>query len=146
MRRLPDIAMKECVRELRAACRLPIDELALDEMLSWLRPNFDRILSGPEGAKRWSDHGQRMRDNGRHLGAFADFFAHHNGSDEIGLTELTQAYNMLRADCTVRAEHQPVAWHYCNPVPGVDASHAENFLRALSPSRVAVREPVPEAV
>jgi hypothetical protein len=146
MRRLSDIAIRECVRELRAACRLPIDEHALEEVVGWLRPNFERILAGPEGARRWSDHGHRMRDNARHLGAFADFFAHHNDSAQIGIEELTHAYHVLRADCTVRAERRPVAWEYCNAAPQADVKAAEDFLRAMAPSRNLVREPVPQAV
>ncbi len=80
MKRLPEIAMKECVGELRAACRLPIDEAALEKMLDPLRHNFERILANPDGVKRWADHGQRMRNNGRHLGALADFFGDRAGS------------------------------------------------------------------
>ena len=75
MRRLPDIAIRECVGELRAACRLPIDQTALDVLIERLRPNFERILGHPDGARRWADHGQRMRNNGRHLGALADFYS-----------------------------------------------------------------------
>ena len=142
MRRLPDIAIRECLRELRAACRLPIDEPALDEVVGWLRPNFERILAGPEGPRRWSDHGQRMRDNARHLGAFADFFAHHCDSAQIGLAELKQAYHVMRADCTVRAERRPVAWEYCNIAPQSEVKAAEDFLRAMAPAH----EPAAQAV
>ena len=46
MKRLPDVAIKECVAELRAACRLPVEQAALDVVVDWLRPNFERIL-GP---------------------------------------------------------------------------------------------------
>jgi hypothetical protein len=135
MRRLPDIAIKECLVELRAACRLPIDEPALETVVGWLRPNFERILGNPEGPRRWADHGQRMRDNARHLGGFADFFASHAEVDRIGITELTRAYEMIRADCTVRSERTPVAWEYCNPPkpPGV-FTPAEDFLRAMAPT------------
>ena len=49
MRRLPDIAMRECFGELRAACRLPIDQTALDVLMERLRPNFERILGHPDG-------------------------------------------------------------------------------------------------
>ena len=133
MRRLPDIAIKECLRELRASCRLPVNEDALAEVVSWLRPNFERILGHPDGSKRWTDHGQRMRDNARHLGAFADFFANHSDSVEIGIAELTRAFQVIRADCTVRAERTAVAWEYCNPLPPEDAQPAEDFLRAMAP-------------
>lgn len=142
MRRLPDLAIKECLRELRAASRLPIDEPALEEVVGWLRPNFERILSGPDGPRRWADHGERMRDNARHLGAFADFFAHHRDSKGIGLAELKQAYQVMRADCTVRAERRPVAWEYCNPIPHDEIKAAEDFLRAIAPAR----EPAAQAV
>lgn len=74
MRRLPDIAIRECVAELRAACRLPIDGPALDALVERLHHNFDRILTHQDGPKRWADVGQRMRDNARHIGALANFF------------------------------------------------------------------------
>jgi hypothetical protein len=137
MKRLPEIAIKECVGELRAACRLPIDQPALDLIVEWLRPNFERILAHPDGGKRWADHGQRMRDNARHLGAFADFFGSHTGADAVGVDELKRAFQVVRADCTVRAEVRPVAYEYCREVP-LDAREAEEFLQAVAP----VREPV----
>ena len=142
MRRVPDLAINECVRELRAACRLPIEPAALEELVGWLRPNFERILGSHEGSKRWGDHGQRMRDNARHLGAFADFFGSHTGSDTIGAEELKRAFHLVRADCTVRAERTPVAWEYCRengPAPSARASEsgdlrqAEEFLRSMVP-------------
>ena len=137
MKRLPDIAIAECVRELRGSCRLPIDQPALDLLVSWLRPNFEQILGHPDGAKRWADHGHRMRDNARHLGGFADFFGSHTDSGTIGIEELKRAFQVIRADCTVRAERTPVAWEYCRNVP-VDARHAEEFLQAVA----AIPEPV----
>ena len=78
MKQLAEIALKECIVELRAACRLPIDPDALETMMSWVRPQFVEILNHPDGRKRWADHGQQMRDNGRFIGAFADFFARHS--------------------------------------------------------------------
>jgi hypothetical protein len=132
MKKMSDVAVRECVAELRAACRLPIDQPALDTVVGWLRPNFERILDHPDGVKRWGDHGQRMRDNARHLGGFADFFGSHAESNTIGIEELKRAFQIIRADCTVRAERTPVAWEYCNKAP-VDAAPAEAFLRAAAP-------------
>lgn len=132
MKRLPDRAIKECVNELRGACRMPIDHAALEELVEWLRPNFETILGHPEGARRWAEHGQRMRDNARHLGAFADFFANHAEVDRIGIDELTRAFKMIRADCTVRAERTPLAYEYCRGT-GVDTADAEVFLQSVAP-------------
>ncbi len=115
MKRLPDIALKECVAELRASCRLPIDESALQRMLDPLRPNFERILGHPDGVKRWADHGQRMRNNGRHLGALADFFGDRAGV--VGEDALMRAFQLIREDCTVRAELTPLAFEYCRLLP-----------------------------
>src|SRR4051812_14681084 len=92
MKRMPDTAIKECVTELRAACRLPIEEAALEKLVGWLRPNFERILGHPDGPKRWADHGQRMRDNARHLGGFADFFASHAEARSIDAEALQRAF------------------------------------------------------
>ena|SRR5687767_15730777 len=132
MKRLPEIAIAECVRELRAACRLQIDQPGLDLIVSWLRPNFERILGHPDGGKRWADHGQRMRDNARHLGSFADFFGSHTGNESIGPEELKRALAIIKADCTVRAERTPVAWEYCREVP-LDVRQAEEFLHGVAP-------------
>ena len=130
MKRLPVTAMKECVDELRAACRLPIDEAALETLLDGLRQNFDRILAHPDGAKRWADHGQRMRNNGRHLGALADFFG-----DRAGVANaeaLARAFTLVREDCTVRAEATPLAYEYCTGVPH-DSVRDEARPRAVAP-------------
>jgi hypothetical protein len=137
MRRLPDIAIKECTAELRAACRLPVDQAGIELLEAWLRPNFERILAHPDGGRRWADHGQRMRDNARFLGAFADFFASHTSRATIGVEDLTRAFEVIRADCTVRAEATTLAYEYCKDVP-VDANRAEEFLHAMAP----IAEPV----
>jgi hypothetical protein len=132
MKQLSDVAIRECVRELRAACRLPIDQPALDTIVGWLRGGFERILDNHEGGRRWANHGQRMRDNARHLGAFADFFASHAEATTVGIEELKRAFQMVRADCTVRAERVPVGLQYCESVP-LDARTAEEFLHAVAP-------------
>lgn len=135
MKRVPDLAIKECLIELRAACRLPIDEDSLGLVVDWLRPNFERILGHPDGGRRWADHGQRMRDNARYLGAFADFFGNREG--HVGFEALKRALQVVRADCTVRAEQTPVAFEYCQEIP-IDAGDAEEFLRATAPEPEAV--------
>ena len=139
MRRLPDIAIRECVGELRAACRLPIEPQALEMLIEQLRHNFDRILANPDGVKRWADHGQRMRDNARHLGALADFYG--NRAGVVGTEALTRAFQMVRQDCTVRAESTPLAYEYCRPE---DPPPPEDSVRTnQSQSR---RDRVPEPV
>ena len=135
MKRLPEIAIKECVGELRAACRLPIEQAALEAVVTWLRPNFESILAHPDGGKRWADHGQRMRDNARHLGALADFFGSPTGT--VGIEELKHAFQMVQADCTVRAEQTPVAYEYCRGIP-LDTKLAEEFLQEIAPEPEAV--------
>ena len=123
MRRLPDIAIRECLGELRAACRLPIDPPALDALVERLRHNFDRILAHPDGVKRWADHGQRMRDNARHLGALADFYGSRDGF--VGVHAIERAFQAVREDCTVRAESTPLAFEYCRPPVPEDSSTQE---------------------
>jgi hypothetical protein len=130
-RTVSETAIGECVGELRAACRRPIDAAALEMVVSWMRPNFERILDRVDGGKRWADHGQRVRDNSRHLGALADFFGSHAEVDVVGVDELSAAVAMLRADCTTRAERTPVAWEYC-PGSKVDPTAAVTFLRTLA--------------
>lgn len=135
MRRLPDIAIRECVGELRAACRLPIDEPALDALIERLQHNFDRILTHPDGPKRWADHGHRMRDNARHLGALANFFGNRDGF--VGPEALNKAFDAVHDDCTVRAETAPLAFSYCTtPPPAPEAS-----MRREVPVTTRAREP-----
>jgi hypothetical protein len=104
MRKISETAIAECVGELRAACRRPIDQPALDTATEWLRPQFETILDHPDGCARWADHGQQMRDNGRYLGALADFFGYRADVSIVSLDQLTQAYELVRAACRVRVD------------------------------------------
>lgn len=136
MRRLPEIAIRECLGELRAACRLPIDEAALDALIERLRHNFERILGHPDGTKRWADHGQRMRDNARHLGALADFYGSRDGF--VSAQAVERAFQAIREDCTVRAEATPLAFEYCvpPPPPGGGGLETEDSTRTRVPEPV----------
>ena len=132
MKRLSEIAVAECVAELRTACRRPIDQMALETMLGWLRPQFEDILDHTQGAARWADHGHIMRDNGRRIGGLADFFANHSDVTTVGINELTQAFTMVRAVCRVGADG-PV-------VEPIDSDGpAERFLRTIVKRSVAMR-------
>jgi hypothetical protein len=101
---LSELAIAECVTELRAACRRPIDESALDALLATLRPQFRQILDRPEGRGHWTDHGRHMRDNGRYMGCLADFFGYQADVDTVGTDELMRAFAMVRDACRVGAE------------------------------------------
>ena len=140
MRRLPDIAIRECVGELRAACRLPIDQAALEKLIDRLRPNFERILGHPDGTRRWADHGQRMRDNGRHLGALADFYAGRAGV--VDEPALMRAFDAIHEDCTVRAESLPLAYEYCRDPPDARSQNDEKDEAQAVRARARVPEPV----
>lgn len=107
MKRMSVRALDECIAELRAACRRPVDQQALDDLLACLRPQFEEILDHPDGPARWADHGQRMRDNGRYLGSLADFFGHHARVRIVGSHELAQAFSMVRDACAVGLELSP---------------------------------------
>ena len=124
MPKMSERAIEECIAELRAACRRPLDEQALAGLMACLRPQFEEILDHPDGPARWADHGQRMRDNGRHVGALADFFANHANVVVVGIDELTHAFEMVRAVCKVGAPDDMAT--------PVDDSPAAKFLRALA--------------
>jgi len=102
-----------------------------------LRPDYmsrlERILDRADGKKRWAELGPRVRETGRHLGAFADFFASHVGAQEITLEELRHAMTMVRADCTVRSERTPVAWEFCPHAP-VNIHAAREYLLTIAPA------------
>ena len=104
MESVSDLAIRECVTELRAACRRPIDEAALDALLDWLRPSFQQVLDRPDGRSHWADHGQHMRDNGRYMGSLADFFSYEADVPTAGASELRRAFTMVRDACRVGAE------------------------------------------
>jgi len=133
MTNVSDIAIRECVAELRAASRRPIEPAALETIIGWMRPQFEKILDRADGNKRWAEHGPRLRENSRHMGALADFFGAHFDSPIVGIEELTAAVTMARADCTVRAERTPLAFYYCPKAP-VNTTAAEAFLRSLAPA------------
>lgn len=117
--------MGQCLTELRAACRRPIDAAALQALAAWLQPNFERILDDPDGRNRWADHGHLMRDNGRHIGALADFLGHLANVEQVGVAQLTPAFQIVSAVCKVGAP---------NPPPrDAEMSPAERLLRALMP-------------
>jgi hypothetical protein len=100
---LSERALDECVTELRAACRRPIEDAALERLLDWLRPNFRLILDRPDGRAHWTEHGQHMRDNGRYLGALADFFGYQADVAVVGANQLMQAFAMVESACRVGA-------------------------------------------
>ena len=106
MERMSEMAMRECLGELRAACRRPIEALALEIVTGWLRPQFENILEHPDGGLRWADHGQQMRENGRHLGALADFYGHRADVAMVSLSELGQAFEQVRSACRVRVDRR----------------------------------------
>ncbi len=100
---LSQSAIDECVAELRAACRRPINEDALEQLCDWLRPNFREILDRPEGKTHWTEHGRHMRDNGRYIGALADFIGHRGDVDVVGAAQLMEAFVLVRDACRVGA-------------------------------------------
>jgi hypothetical protein len=133
MSKMSEIAIRECVAELSAGSRRPIDASAVDTLVGWLRPNFEKILDRLDGPRRWAEHGERLRENSRHLGTLADFFGSHAGVDMVGVGELSNAMKLVRADCTVRAERTPLGFQYC-PTNAIDPASAEVFLRSLTAS------------
>jgi hypothetical protein len=104
---MSELAIAECVAEVRAACRRPIDAAALARLLDWLRPNFRQILDRPGGEAHWADHGGHMRDNGRYLGALADFFGYEADVPVVGAPELLRAFTLVEAACRVGAPDRP---------------------------------------
>src|SRR5262245_22984074 len=130
--KMSEIAIRECVAELSAGSRRPIETAAVETVVEWLRPQFEKILDRLDGARRWAEHGERLRENSRHMGALADFFGSHAGVEIVGIDQLSSALKMVRADCTVRSERTPLAFQYCPTAP-VDATAAEIFLRSLAP-------------
>jgi hypothetical protein len=131
MTNMSERAIDECMAEVRAACRRPIEEDALETMFGWMRPTFQKILDRTDGEARWLDHAPSVRESARHVAALADFFAHHFGKQVVGIEEITASMKLIRADCTVRAERIPLAFKYCGGAP-LDTRAEEQFLRSLA--------------
>src|SRR3981081_3467759 len=102
MTKMSELAINECVLELRAACRRPVDQPALDTIAGWVRADFERILDRLDGKNPREDG--RAAEVGRLLAPSGVFLGSHADSPVIGIHELTEAVTMARADCTVRAE------------------------------------------
>lgn len=130
--RISDLAIAECAAEIRGACRLPIEQAALETVLDWHRSQFEKLLDRPDGGRRWAEFGQRIRSISRHIGALADFFGDHADVNIVGLEQLTQAVKLTRADCKIRNARTPVASEWCAQVP-VDTTVTEQFLLAIAP-------------
>jgi len=133
MTKMSELAINECVAEMRAACRRPIDPLALEMVTDWVRADFARMLDRIDGPQRWAEAGARVREVGRHLGAFADFFASREEATTVSYDALVSAVTLARADCTVRAERTPLAMEFCPSAP-VNVRAAQEFLRAMAPA------------
>jgi hypothetical protein len=121
-RKVSEMAMDQCLVELRAACRRPIDRAAIDVVAEWMRPNFEQVLDDPDGRRRWGDHGQQMRENGRHIGAIADFLGYAANVETIRLEQLKPAFQMVAAACRVGVP---------GSVETADADDAERFIRSM---------------
>ena len=92
-------AMNECKAWIRAACKSPMVEGALDQVLEPLRDKFQMRLDGADGPKTWADDTPKMRDNGRYMGVFAEFFA--QGEPAVTVKHLEAALCLVSAKCTV---------------------------------------------
>ena len=104
MPKLSEQALSECRKELLAACRLPIDPQVLEEFLKKFIGNLENTLDHDpaKGSTWWSQIGQKVRDNGRFIGTFAEFLAKDKSSQAVEMHELMVALIMVRATCGVK--------------------------------------------
>lgn len=101
MATLAEQAREECRREIKAACRIALDDETLDKFMDRFSGNFTRLCSDdPAGQKFWARVGQNMRDNGRYIGTFADFFSRNRRpAPKVTLDDLNLGLIMVRALC-----------------------------------------------
>ena len=132
-KKLSQSAIEECLRELRAACRMPIDDAAIDAADRLMRPQFEKLLDNAKGAQQWAVDGPLMRDNGRFVGTFAEFFANRQSKSSVGAGELMAAIQIVRAQCHAGEQHGKFSpfFAYCVGIP-VDNAVVE-FLQVVSP-------------
>jgi len=97
---LAEQAREECRREIKAACRIGLDASTLDSFMDRFMGNFKRLCTDDEaGNKFWARIGQNMRDNGRYIGTFADFFARNKKPAVVSLDDLNLSLILVRALC-----------------------------------------------
>lgn len=129
MRKLSERAIDECRREIEAACRVPIQPQALHDILELVRPNFETMLDDQptdsdeqktNHLRRWTLDGQVMRDNGRFVGTFAEFFTdrEQKPQPEVGFRELLVALLIVAVGCPAGRDQ----FKYCQ---GVQRGHEE---------------------
>jgi hypothetical protein len=119
---------------MKAACRMEIDKQAVDEL--WTRDfkkRFEQLLDDPvEGPRRWATDGPLLRDNGRFIGTFAEFFANRNQKDRVELPELLIATTIVSRTCEAFAPNvQPLK--YCENLRPDFVAATEEFLARVSP-------------
>jgi len=138
--KLSERALGECRREIETACRMPIQPQALHDILELVRPNFERMLDDkpndpPEEKayhqRRWVLDGEVMRDNGRFVGTFAEFFSNRGQQSEVGFRELLVALLIVAAGCPAGKDE----FKYCeNAERGHETIHGliSTFVNQLS--------------
>jgi hypothetical protein len=121
---------------MEAACRIKIDEQAVNELWSLdFKKQFEELLNDPvEGPKRWATDGALLRDNSRFIGAFAEFFANRQQKDSVGLPELLIATTIVSRTCgAVVPNVRPLK--YCENLRRDHLFQVEEFLERVSPLR-----------
>jgi hypothetical protein len=81
-----------------------MDEKVRENFLNQFLGNLQEKLDHDEvqGAKFWATVGQRLRDNSRFIGTFAEFLAKDKEPPVVEMRELMVALTMVRATCGVR--------------------------------------------
>ena len=131
-----DDAMRDCVAWIKAACKAPVKEATIAEVIEPLRPRFQSRLDGTAGATTWENDTPQMQDNARYMGVLAEFLA--KGEPEVTTKHLEAALVMVATKCTVgRPPGDSVRsfWFYCG-------NGGLQSIRQRHPNAVAIVESV----
>ena len=116
---------------------MEIDKQAVDDLWTGdFKKRFEELLVDPiDGPKRWAADGPQLRDNGRFIGTFAEFFANRNKKSRVELEELLIATTIVSTTCEAVAPDIPPLKYCENLRPDFAAATGEFLTRVTALAR-----------
>ena len=95
-----------------------VDEADLEAFVELFAADFDHMLSHEQGEARWRKDGPRVKELGRYLGTFADFFASSaTPKRPVRTPDLKEALAIIKPRCTLPEPEGQQRREYCKSVP-----------------------------
>lgn len=110
-------ALKIFRGEIRNGIKGEVDEAELDAFVELFAADFDNLLSGEQGDAAWRKDGPRLRELGRYLGTFAEFFASSASPKRpVRTQDLKDALAVIKPKCTLPEPEGQQRREYCRSV------------------------------